>query len=158
MADRLRQAVRTQDTVARFGGDEFVVVCEDAAAGWEAGTVAERISDAFEAPFLVDGDEVFLSVSVGVAVGTDDDSPEGLIQDADSAMYRAKASGRARLEFFDENMRTEAADLAWTSRAPSTGPSNGTSCGCTTSRSSTCRRARSPASKRSCAGSTRSEG
>ncbi|MGH9036124.1 MAG: putative bifunctional diguanylate cyclase/phosphodiesterase, partial [Acidimicrobiia bacterium] len=108
VADRLRQAVRTQDTVARFGGDEFVVVCEDAAAGWEAGSVAERISEAFAAPFLVNGQEVFLSFSVGVAVGTATDSPEGLIRDADAAMYRAKTQGRARFEFFDENMRTEA--------------------------------------------------
>ncbi|MGH9039256.1 MAG: putative bifunctional diguanylate cyclase/phosphodiesterase [Acidimicrobiia bacterium] len=108
VAERLREAVRAEDTVARFGGDEFVVVCEDAAAGWEAGSVAERISEAFEAPFLVNGQEVFLSVSVGVAVGGATDDPEGLIRDADAAMYRAKAEGRARFEFFDQNMRTEA--------------------------------------------------
>jgi predicted signal transduction protein with EAL and GGDEF domain len=77
VAERLRQAIRSQDTVARFGGDEFMVVCEDAAAGWEAGSVAERIADSFQAPFLV---------------------------------YRAKAEGRARLEFFDANMRTEAVE------------------------------------------------
>jgi diguanylate cyclase (GGDEF)-like protein len=110
VADRLRQAVRSQDTVARFGGDEFVVVCEDAAAGWEAGSVAERIFDAFQTPFLVNGQEFFLSVSVGVAVGTGMDSPEELIRDADAAMYRAKEGGRARFEFFDENMRTEAVE------------------------------------------------
>ncbi len=110
VAQRLRQAIRTQDTVARFGGDEFVVVCEDAAAGWEAGSVAERIGEAFQAPFLVKGQEVFLTASMGVAVGDGTDSPEGLIRDADAAMYRAKAEGRARFEFFDENMRTQAVE------------------------------------------------
>jgi diguanylate cyclase (GGDEF)-like protein len=108
-AERLRGAVRSDDTVARFGGDEFVVICEDGAAGGEARMVAERISESFREPFLVAGQEVFLSVSVGVAVAAPGDSPEELLRDADAAMYRAKDSGRARCEFFDERMRTQAA-------------------------------------------------
>ena len=109
VAERLRQAVRGGDTVARFGGDEFAVICEARAAGWEAGTIAERIFDAFGEPFLVEGQEIFLSVSVGVAVSSGSESPEGLLSQADAAMYRAKEQGRARHEFFDETMRTEAA-------------------------------------------------
>jgi diguanylate cyclase (GGDEF)-like protein/PAS domain S-box-containing protein len=109
VAERLRQAVRARDTVARFGGDEFAVICEDPAAGWAAGTIAERIFEALQEPFLVEGQEIFLSVSIGVAMGGGSDSPEGLLSDADAAMYRAKDQGRARHEFFDETMRTEAA-------------------------------------------------
>jgi diguanylate cyclase (GGDEF)-like protein len=108
-AARLRNAVRVQDTVARFGGDEFVVICEDPNAAAVAETVAARISESFRDPFAIQGQEVFLSVSVGVAVAKPDDSSDRLLRDADSAMYRAKESGRSRCEFFDERMRIEAA-------------------------------------------------
>ena len=109
-AARLRHAVRGQDTVARFGGDEFVVICEDSDTEAVAHIVAGRISDSFREPFVVEGQEVFLSVSVGVAVAAPGDSSDELLRDADSAMYRAKESGRSRCEFFDERMRTEAAE------------------------------------------------
>jgi diguanylate cyclase (GGDEF)-like protein len=122
-AGRLRNAVRSHDTVARFGGDEFVVICEPSssstaagdasglpgAAAGEARVVAARISDSFKEPFHVAGEEVFLSVSVGVAVAAPGDSSDELLRDADAAMYRAKESGRSRCEFFDERMRTQAA-------------------------------------------------
>ena len=113
-AGRLRHAVRSHDTVARFGGDEFVVVCETARpdeedGGEEIRAVAERNSASVREPFLVAGQEIFLSVSVGVAVAGAGTSPEELLRDADAAMYRAKESGRARCEFFDDGMRTQAA-------------------------------------------------
>ena len=108
-AARLRAAVRRQDTVARFGGDEFVIICEDVTPTYYAKLLAGRISQAFREPFVVEGQEVFLSVSVGVAVAGRDDSYEELLRDADAAMYRAKESGRSRFVIFDERMRTEAA-------------------------------------------------
>jgi diguanylate cyclase (GGDEF)-like protein/PAS domain S-box-containing protein len=108
VADRLRRVVRSDDVVARFGGDEFVVVCEGRTASLESGLVAERITDALREPVVIDGQEVFLSASIGIAVSDGGDSPESLLRDADAAMYRAKAKGRARCEFFDATMRTEA--------------------------------------------------
>jgi diguanylate cyclase (GGDEF)-like protein len=111
VADRLRSVVRSADTVARFGGDEFVIVCEDHDAAVEASLVAERIAGVLREPFLTDGQEVFLGASIGIAVADGaTDSPESLIRDADAAMYRAKENGRDRSEFFDAVMRTEAVE------------------------------------------------
>jgi diguanylate cyclase (GGDEF)-like protein/PAS domain S-box-containing protein len=108
VAERLRRVVRTSDVVARFGGDEFVVVCEDQTAAFEAALVAERITEILREPILVDGQEIFLTASVGIAVADRACSPDSLLRDADAAMYRAKERGRARSEFFDATMRTEA--------------------------------------------------
>jgi len=108
VAERLRWVVRSNDVVARFGGDEFVVVCEGRAARLESALVAERITEALREPVIINGQEVFLSASVGIAVSDGGGSPESLLRDADAAMYRAKAKGRARCEFFDDTMRTEA--------------------------------------------------
>jgi diguanylate cyclase (GGDEF)-like protein len=110
VAERLRHVVRSGDVVARFGGDEFVVVCEDQTADFEAALVAGRIIDALQEPVVVNGQEIFLSASIGIAMADGTGTPESLLRDADAAMYRAKANGRARCEFFDATMRTEALD------------------------------------------------
>ena len=112
VAPRLRSRLRPGDTVARFGGDEFGVLVEDLADEEEALAVAERISTAFARPFVLQGVEHFMSASIGVAVarpgGEEGIDADGLIRDADAAMYRAKEKGRARVELFDADMRARA--------------------------------------------------
>jgi len=108
-AERLRALVRPSDTVARFGGDEFVLLCEDLVGELEAVGIAERIVDGLRQPTRVGGVEIYLSTSIGIAIArADDKSPDDVIRDADVAMYRAKERGRARWELFDEGMRDRA--------------------------------------------------
>jgi diguanylate cyclase (GGDEF)-like protein len=108
-SERLREAVRANDTAVRFGGDEFVIVCEDLRDTDEAIGVAERLIAALREPYVVDGHEIVLTVSAGIAVGGEDDrGAEDLIRDADAAMYRAKENGKDRYVVFGEEMRTRA--------------------------------------------------
>jgi len=103
---RLREGLRAGDTVARFGGDEFVILCEDLASEGEAIRIAERIGEAFALPFELDGRPHHLSVSVGVvfARGGAATATE-VLRDADAAMYRAKGRGKGGFELFDAQMR-----------------------------------------------------
>jgi diguanylate cyclase (GGDEF)-like protein len=106
LGNRLREAIRPSDTIARFGGDEFVVLCEDIKDARDAVVVGERIVSAASLPFTLEGREMFVSASVGVALAIDSEStPETLLRDADVAMYRAKERGRGRVEVFDEALR-----------------------------------------------------
>ena len=104
-APRLEQALRPSDTVARFGGDEFVVLCEDLHGEADAILLAERILATLETPFEIETHELFTSATIGVALARETPTPEALIRDADAAMYRAKARGRGRYELFDQAMR-----------------------------------------------------
>jgi diguanylate cyclase (GGDEF)-like protein/PAS domain S-box-containing protein len=105
-ARRLGTATRSGDTVARFGGDEFVVLCEAVQGESEALAVAQRIERALTEPFILDDKPTFASASIGITLnGPHDSSADGLLRDADAAMYRAKDSGRARTEVFDRSMR-----------------------------------------------------
>ena len=108
IADRLAGAVRTGDTVARFGGDEFVVLCEDIDLV-AAQRVGERVHEAMREPFLLGDAEVLASVSVGCALSQPGQGANGLLSSADAAMYVAKSSGRARTALFDEDQRERAA-------------------------------------------------
>jgi diguanylate cyclase (GGDEF)-like protein/PAS domain S-box-containing protein len=109
VADRLRQVLRADDVVARFGGDEFTVLCGgvvDAAAALER---AARMTTTIAQPIPLGAGEVFVTASVGIALsGSGDDSPEALLRDADTAMYRAKAEGRAQVCVFREANGREA--------------------------------------------------
>jgi diguanylate cyclase (GGDEF)-like protein/PAS domain S-box-containing protein len=99
VAQRLRLILRPSDTVARFGGDEFALLCEGVALE-AAERIAERIEEAFSAPFLIDGYEVPLSASTGVVLATDPDfDPDQLMSDADLAMYATKQGSRGHTVF-----------------------------------------------------------
>jgi diguanylate cyclase (GGDEF)-like protein/PAS domain S-box-containing protein len=105
VSERLQGCLRPQDTLARFGGDEFTVLLEEVANPNEAVRVAERILETFRSPFVLDGREVVVTVSIGIALGTaSTKNSEELLRDADTAMYRAKAQGTLKYEFFDRGM------------------------------------------------------
>lgn len=97
VARRIRAQVRDADTAARLGGDEFAVLTEDLEHAGGATGIGERLCDAFRAPFDLDGHEVFVTASVGLATARPGDDGESLVRNADTAMYVAK--GRARGEF-----------------------------------------------------------
>jgi diguanylate cyclase (GGDEF)-like protein/PAS domain S-box-containing protein len=114
VAQRLVSAVRHADTVARTGGDEFVVVCDGLRTIEDATEIAQQIRDAVEEPILVDGrKEAALSVSIGIVTTEGFDArnvdPMTMLRNADAAMYRAKKRGRARWELYDEALIAEAA-------------------------------------------------
>lgn len=109
---RLKRCLRPGDTLARFGGDEFALLLAEVKKIGGAIRVAERIKEALAAPFNLDGHEVFTTASIGLTMGrTDYARPEDFLRDADAAMYRAKAQGRARYEIFDSRMHARAVTL-----------------------------------------------
>ena len=109
LARRLEACMRLGDTVARLGGDEFILLVEDLHDEAEAITVAERIQGLLQQPFELNGREFFATVSIGIASSwTSYQNAEDIVRDADTAMYRAKSSGKARHEIFDGAMHAHA--------------------------------------------------
>jgi diguanylate cyclase (GGDEF)-like protein/PAS domain S-box-containing protein len=105
-ARRIQSCVRAQDTVSRFGGDEFAVLLEGISES-DASYLAERIQKTLQLPLKVHGHEVFSSASIGITLSREMTDPEQLLRNADLAMYQAKASGKARSSLFDERLHTE---------------------------------------------------
>ena len=106
IGDRLRKALRPEDMASRFGGDEFVVLCEDLEDDRHVVTIAERIERSISEPISLEVGEVVVTTSIGIAAARGiGDRPEVLLRDADAAVYRAKERGRDRFEFFDQRMR-----------------------------------------------------
>jgi diguanylate cyclase (GGDEF)-like protein/PAS domain S-box-containing protein len=120
LAARLRDGLRAADTVARLqedcgvarlAGDEFAVLLDEIRHGGDAVSVAERIGAAMRAPFLLDGHEVFVTASIGIAGSANGyEHAEDLMRDAETALHCAKVAGRARFEIFDVDMRRRAID------------------------------------------------
>jgi diguanylate cyclase (GGDEF)-like protein/PAS domain S-box-containing protein len=111
VAPRLTGAVRETDTVARSGGDEFVVVLPEIVSIGEAGRIAERIVDSFAQPVAIEGRELYSSASVGISIYPDDGTtPEELIRAADAALYRAKQGGHGTFRFYAAATHARAVD------------------------------------------------
>ena len=108
VARRLLEVTRTSDTVARFGGDEFVVIHEDIEHMGELTEFGSRLCEKLAEPFEVDGAVVHATVSVGLALGHPGCSAEVLLRDADAAMYHAKERGGGVVVAFDESIRERA--------------------------------------------------
>jgi diguanylate cyclase (GGDEF)-like protein len=109
VAKRLVGCLRGGDTVARLGGDEFVMLLEEIEHLNDVIEVVHRIKDSLQVPVMLDGNEIFISTSIGIALNSADyTQPDQLLRDADTAMYRAKEQGRDRYEIFNFAMHTEA--------------------------------------------------
>jgi diguanylate cyclase (GGDEF)-like protein len=105
IAKRISACLRTQDTFARFGGDEFILLLEDVDQGG-AIEVAERILREIRSPITIDGSELCVTGSIGIVLGdySAGNSGEELLRSADAAMYRSKRGGKNRYEIFDSEL------------------------------------------------------
>jgi len=109
IGDRLRKALRPEDTASRFGGDEFVLLCEDLEDERHVVTIANRIGKSVSEPISLETGEVVVTTSIGIAMARGiGDRSDVLLRDADAAVYRAKERGRDRFELFDQHMRARA--------------------------------------------------
>lgn len=109
VGQRLRSCLRANDTVARFGGDEFTVLIDDVESDAEAELVADRMLEALRKPIRVGDRDVFVTASMGLALSTARQSqPEMLLRNADIALYQSKSNGKARRSVFDARLKKAA--------------------------------------------------
>ncbi|MCC6791518.1 MAG: bifunctional diguanylate cyclase/phosphodiesterase, partial [Thermomicrobiales bacterium] len=108
VAARIAKRVRAEDTLARFGGDEFVLLVEDLSSPDDAERIANDLIAAFALPFPIQGREVYVGLSIGIALTESYSEPSVVLRNADAALYRAKSTGRNRSVIFDPHMTTEA--------------------------------------------------
>ncbi len=112
IAHRLKRCLREEDTVARFGGDEFTILLENIQDINEATQIAQRVQEELTLPFILNKHEVFTTVSIGIALSSNgSEQPEEVLRNADIAMYRAKNLGRAKYSVFDTAMHSQAVEL-----------------------------------------------
>ena len=108
IARRIEGVLRPGDSVARLNADEFVVLCEGIGTPSQLGVVADRVGAAIADPLAIEGKDVSVTASIGIAVARANDTPTDLIRNADVAMMRAKELGKARHEFFEASMHDRA--------------------------------------------------
>jgi diguanylate cyclase (GGDEF)-like protein len=102
LSRRLQECLRPEDTIARLGGDEFSVLVEDVGGDDTVGMIADRVAKRLQEPFIIDGEQILLTISIGIALSWPGCMEAGeLVRNADLAMYRAKYNGKARVEFFN---------------------------------------------------------
>jgi diguanylate cyclase (GGDEF)-like protein/PAS domain S-box-containing protein len=112
IARRIEKTLRPGDTIARLGGDEFAILLSHVEDLGVAVHVAERIQEIISTSVVIGGHEVYVTASIGIAISSEETrGPEDILRDADIAMYRAKAAGRARYEVFDSEMHRHAVRL-----------------------------------------------
>ncbi|CAN5454910.1 hypothetical protein BH09GEM1_BH09GEM1_44710 [soil metagenome] len=111
VAERIRTTIRGEDSVTRLGGDEFAVLGTEISAPGDAQLLADRIIAAVKEPIIVDGQEIFVTTSLGISIfPTDADDPENMLKTADAAMYRAKAQGRDLVERYTPEIGVPSVD------------------------------------------------
>jgi diguanylate cyclase (GGDEF)-like protein len=108
VSERLTRMVRESDTIARFGGDEFVVVTQLDDRS-EIALLGDRLLTAFDEVITLEGVEAYVTASLGISIAGPESTADSLLREADAAMYYAKGRGRSRVEFYDESIRVEAA-------------------------------------------------
>ncbi len=112
VSQRFRYWVRASDTVARLGGDEFVIILEQMDDAKYAAVVAQKLISVLDQPVVVNGNELFVTISIGIAIFPSDDAEvEGLMKCADIAMYSAKEKGRNNYQFYTADMNSRASEI-----------------------------------------------
>ena len=107
LAKRLAECIRPTETVARLGGDEFAIIQVGVNQPIEANGLSRKLLESVKAPFQIDGQEIHIGVSIGVAIPELGDTPEKILKNADIALYQSKQAGRGTVRFFEAKMDTE---------------------------------------------------